>query len=206
MNNQNQGYPAGGQNPFAYQAPPPKKNTKVIIALIIVIVFLLGAVTGIIVWKLLSEQEEADDDKEQSPKRIAYVVKSKVTAANSASSSLYNAINTVLTEVDEEGYDTSAIEMISYSKDEKSVEITTSGKKTEIDEEDFYKSLKEYFNDVNEFDFKAACKNGICIAVASKQDSTYTGTKPTIVTKDNYEEYSDDLDKALEDTMEKWLG
>lgn len=206
MNNQNQGYPAGGQNPFAYQAPPPKKNTKVIIALIIVIVFLLGAVTGIIVWKLLSEQEEADDDKEQSPKRIAYVVKSKVTAANSASSSLYNAINTVLTELDEEGIDTRGIKEISYSKGDERVEIIPSDHSMDIDEEAFYKSLKEYFADVSKLDFKAACKNGICIAVASKQDSTYTGTKPTIVTKDNYEEYSDDLDKALEDTMEKWLG
>lgn len=200
MNNQNQGYPAGGQNPFAYQAPPPNKNKKVIILIVIAVVVAVAAVAGILIWKTLSEQ------KEDEARRARREVKSKVTSANSASSSLYNAINTVLTEVDEEGYDTSAIEMISYSKDEKSVEITTSGKKTEIDEEDFYKSLKEYFNDVNEFDFKAACDGGICIAVASKQNSKYTGTKPTLITKDNYKEYSDDLDKALEDAVEKAFG
>ena len=200
MNNQNQGYPAGGQNPFAYQAPPPNKNKKVIILIVIAVVVAVAAVAGILIWKTLSEQ------KEDEARRARREVKSKVTSANSASSSLYNAINTVLTEVDEEGYDTSAIEMISYSKDEKSVEITTSGKKTEIDEEDFYKSLKEYFNDVNEFDFKAACDGGICIAVASKQNSKYTGSKPVVVTKDNYKKYSDDLDKALEDAVEKAFG
>ena len=200
MNNQNQGYPAGGQNPFAYQAPPPNKNKKVIILIVIAVVVAVAAVAGILIWKTLSEQ------KEDEARRARREVKSKVTSANSASSSLYNAINTVLTEVDEEGYDTSAIEMISYSKDEKSVEITTSGKKTEIDEEDFYKSLKEYFNDVNEFDFKAACDGGICIAVASKPNSKYTGSKPVVVTKDNYKKYSDDLDKALEDAVEKAFG
>lgn len=197
MNNQNQGYPAGGQNPFAYQAPPPNKNKKIIVLIVIAVFVAIATVAGILIWKAVSEQ------KEDEARRARREVKSKVTSANSASSSLYSAINTVLTEVDEEGYDTSAIEMISYSKDEKSVEITTSGKKTEIDEEDFYKSLKEYFNDVNEFDFKAACDGGICIAVASKQNSKYTGSKPVVVTKDNYKKYSDDLDKALEDAIEK---
>lgn len=199
MNNQNQMY-SGGQNPFANQTPPPNKNKKVIILIIVAAVIAIAAVSGILIWKAVSEQEE-EDEREARP--IGYVVKSKVTAANSASASLYNAINTVLTEFDEEGYNIGVIETISYSKKEKSVKITTSGKKTEIGEGDFYKSLKEYFNDVDKLDFKAVCKRGTCIAVASKQDSTYTGSKPTVVTKDNYKEYSDDLDKALKDAVEK---
>lgn len=200
MNNQNQGYPAGGQNPFAYQTPSKNKNKKVIILIVIAVVVAIAAVSGILIWKAVSEQKEED------ARRARREVKSKVTAANSTSSSLYSAINTVLTEFDEEGYNIGVIETISYSKKEKSVEITTSGKKTEIDEGDFYKSLKEYFNDVNKYDFKAACEGGTCIAVASKQDSKYTGSKPVVVTKDNYKEYSDDLDKALEDAVEKAFG
>ncbi len=197
MNNQNQGYSAGVQNPFANQAPPPKNNKKVIILVIVAVVVAIAAVSGILIWKAVFEQ------KEDEARRARREVKSKVTSANSASSSLYNAINTVLTEMDEEGVNTVIIEELSYSAGEHCVEVETTGGSISVDGEEIYKSLKEYFNDVDKLDFKAACDRGICIAVASKQNSKYTGSKPVVVTKDNYKKYSDDLDKALEDAIEK---
>ncbi len=197
MNNQNQGYPAGVQNPFANQAPPPNKNKKVIILVIVAVVVAIAAVSGILIWKAVSEQ------KEDEARRARREVKSKVTSANSASASLFNAVNTVLVELDEEGANTYIIEELSYSAGEHCVEVETTGGSIGVDGEEIYKSLKEYFNDVDKLDFKAACDRGTCIAVASKQNSKYTGSKPVVVTKDNYKKYSDDLDKALEDAIEK---
>lgn len=197
MNNQNQGYPAGVQNPFANQAPPPNKNKKVIILVIVAVVVAIAAVSGILIWKAISEQ------KEDEARRARREVKSKVTSANSASSSLFNAVNTVLVELDEEGVNTYIIEELSYSAGEHCVEVETTGGSISVDGEEIYKSLKEYFNNVDKLDFKAACDRGTCIAVASKQNSKYTGSKPVVVTKDNYKKYSDDLDKALEDAIEK---
>ena len=142
------------------------------------------------------------------PALLGYVKKSKVTAANSSAASLYNAINTVLTELDEEGVDTGAITGLTYKKKANTVTVNKAAAagSTEAAPDsgsEVYKSLKEYFNDVDKLDFKAACDRGICIAVASKQNSKYTGSKPVVVTKDNYKKYSDDLDKALEDAIEK---
>ncbi len=123
------------------------------------------------------------------PALLGYVKKSKVTAANSSASSLYSAINTVLTELDEEGVDTGAFTEMSYSKGGTSVTLSTATKPT-VDGAEVYKSLKEYFNDVNKLDFKAALDGGTCVAVACKSDSTYTGSKPTVVTRKNYKDYS----------------
>ncbi|MBR3759874.1 MAG: prepilin-type N-terminal cleavage/methylation domain-containing protein [Ruminococcus sp.] len=135
------------------------------------------------------------------PALLGYVKKSKVTAANSSASSLYSAINTVLTELDEEGVDTGSYKSITYSKNGKSVTFNTTADPADststIDGAEVYKSLKEYFADVNKLDFKAALDGGTCIAVACKSDSTYTGSKPTVVTRKNYKTYKNDLDKAL---------
>ena len=134
------------------------KNTKkkgfTLIELIVVIA-IIGVLAAILV-----------------PAMLGYVKKSKITSANSSAASLYDAINTVLTELDEDG-----------------VEV--------------YKSIKEYFNEVKKVEFKSTIVGGTCAAVAVKQDSTYTGTKPTVVTKKNYKDYSNKIDKALEDATKK---
>ncbi len=143
------------------------------------------------------------------PALLGYVKKSKVTAANSSASSLYSAINTVLTELDEEGVDTGAYKTISYTKNGKTVTFSTTADPAAptIDGAEVYKSLKEYFADVNKLDFQAALDGGTCVAVACKSDSTYTGSKPTVVTRKNYKTYSgDNWTKALAAAKEKALA
>lgn len=132
------------------------------------------------------------------PAMLGYVKKSKVTAANSSAASLYDALNTVLTELDEEGVDTGDIKTVSGTKGGTvSVAVDLKGN-------DVGKMLKEYFNDYDKVDFEAACDGGVCIAVAAKADSTYTGSKPIVVTKKNYKDYSGaNWKKALDAAKKK---
>ncbi len=156
------------------------KNTKkkgfTLIELIVVIA-IIGVLAAILV-----------------PAMLGYVKKSKVTAANSSAASLYDAINTILTELDEEGVDTGSIKTMDYTKGGSTVTVAAIAG---VNGGEVYKGIKEYFNDVNKVDFKAKIDGGVCIAVAAKSDSTYTGTKPIVVTKKNYKDYSNDLAKAL---------
>lgn len=124
------------------------------------------------------------------PSMLGYVKKSKVSSANSAASNLYKGINTALTELDEEGVDIGAIKTISH--DRTSAGTLTVGAVTGVDEATFYKKIEKFFADVDKVSFEAACEGGACVALASAQDSTYTGTYPGgIVTSDNYEDYQD---------------
>ncbi|MDY4412825.1 MAG: type II secretion system protein, partial [Ruminococcus sp.] len=124
------------------------------------------------------------------PSMLGYVKKSKVSSANSAAANIYKAINTALTELDEEGADTGAISEISYlggsSLSTSEGEVAGAGTNAKL-----LTKITNYFNDLEKVNFRAACDGGACYALASCQDSTYTGTYPGgVVTVDNYESYS----------------
>lgn len=137
-----------------------------------------------------------DSDKESN----RYEIKSMIAGANSSAASLYDSINSVLTELDEYGVETGSIKSIIYNKGDATVTVLTG---RVVDDTKIYSGIEKYFNEVNKLDFVASCDRGVCIAVACKEDSTYTGSKPNVVTVDNYKEYSDDLEKALADAVNK---
>lgn len=222
MNNQNyqnyqnnQNYPNQGQNfqqpvyQNAWQGQPqPPKKKKWLVPVIIAVIVAVLAVAGVIIWKVVSEDEDSGGgNKDRKPySGSSYVVKSKLTAANSAATSLSRSIDTVMTELDEEGIDALQIEYISYSKGDDSVEVT--GKLRGVDEEELYQRIREYFNDVEKLDFVAKIEAGICIAAISTSDDLYWGTYPTTLTLEDYreadsaltlEEVMDELEDKLED-------
>lgn len=126
------------------------------------------------------------------PSMLGYVKKSKVSSANSAAANLYKGINTALTEMDEEGYDTGSIATIHGVAGA----VTTNA--NAWDNTTFQKKIVKFFSDLDKLDFEAECEGGACIALACKQDSTYTGTYPGgIITSDNYTSYSNKLADAL---------
>lgn len=121
------------------------------------------------------------------PSMLGYVKKSKVSSANSAAANIYKAINTALTELDEEGANTGAIKFITYGGGALSTSDNAAGDGTDAK---LLTKITNYFNDLKKVNFKAACDGGACYALASCQDSTYTGTYPGgIITVDNYESY-----------------
>ncbi|MGN1036412.1 MAG: type IV pilin protein [Ruminococcus sp.] len=132
------------------------------------------------------------------PSMLGYVKKSKVSSANSAAANLYKGINTALTEMDEEGYDTGSRTEIHGAAGTVTTNAETWNDST------FETKIVKFFSDLDKLDFEASCEGGACIAVACKQDSTYTGTYPGgIITSDNYTSYSNDLDKALAAAVKK---
>lgn len=147
------------------------------------------------------------------PTMLGYVRKSKLSSANSTASSVYKAINSALTELDEEGIDVGGAYMLTYSKSSgswgeglpegdgaKEVAMTKAENKTK-----FTTKVANFFADIDKVsDVKAQMCGGSCIAVGIASDSTYTGTYPAgVVTSDNYSDYSGNAEKALKDAVEK---
>ena len=147
--------------------------------------------------------EEEKEDKGDS----RYAVKSKITSENSSAAALCNAVNAAIIEMDDEGIDTKYFISVSYNKGDDSVSLELDGKSSgEGEEKMMYEKISDYFNDVEKLDFEAKFYSGTCVAVACKENDTYTGSKPVVVTIDNYKDYSDDLEKALEDAVKKANG
>lgn len=129
------------------------------------------------------------------PTMLGYVRKSKLSSANSTASSVYKAINSALTELDEEGIDIGGDLYIKYASGAWASTGTPStdtlkgnmgsGKK-------FDTKVKNFFQDIDKAKggVQASVMNGSCVAVAVASDSTYTGTYPAgVVTSDNYNTY-----------------
>ena len=138
------------------------------------------------------------------PTMLGYVRKSKLSSANTTASSVYKAINSALTELDEEGIDIGEDLYIKCSNGTWSTADTTKlsgnlgGK--------FDTKVANFFADITKVKegIEAVTANGGCVAVAIASDSTYTGTYPSgVVTSDNYTTYkgSSNLQTALKQAV-----
>lgn len=188
-------------NPFQMQNPQPaKKKSKAVIIVIIAVLIAIIAAAGIVIVKILSENAEESERDRKPYSGGSYAVKSKKAAADSKALFIYDAVNTVLAELDEEGVDTNKIEYMSYSKGDDFIDV--SGRLRGIDGEKVYKMVREYLNDVEKVDFVAKINKGMCFAVISTSDEEYWGTKPRFMTYDDYKK-ADSL-FTLEEIMEKF--
>lgn len=145
------------------------------------------------------------------PTMLGYVRKSKLSSANSTASSVYKAINSALTELDEEGIDVGGTYLLTYDASTnkwsstggvaggeggtKTVEMSSDANKTK-----FTTKVSNFFADIDKV--KQGCQaqmsGGACIACAIASDSTYTGTYPAgVITSDNYATYSGKVGDAL---------
>ena len=132
------------------------------------------------------------------PSMLGYVRKSKISSANSTASSIYKAINSALTELDEEGVDIAVTNTLTIAANSHTCTLTadTLASKTS----DLGSKIQKFFNDIDRVKgtTKAYLEGGTCVALAVGTDSTYTGTYPTgIVTSDNYDDYSADAGVIL---------
>lgn len=137
------------------------------------------------------------------PTMLGYVRKSKLSSANSTASSVYKAINSALTELDEEGIDVGADLYLKYNASTN----TWSAGSNDLDsvkDSKFKTKVANFFADITKVKqgCGAAISNGGCVAVAVCSDSTYTGTYPSgVVTSDNYTEYKNSYVNALKDAI-----
>lgn len=129
------------------------------------------------------------------PTMLGYVRKSKISSINTAASNVYKAINSALTELDEEGIDISGCLILNYDGTAWSTDETgddTLEGNLGADSK-FDKKVENFFASISKVKSGAArVDGGACVAVAVAQDKTYTGTYPTgVVTNETYETYKD---------------
>ncbi|MDE6788953.1 MAG: prepilin-type N-terminal cleavage/methylation domain-containing protein [Ruminococcus sp.] len=148
------------------------------------------------------------------PTMLGYVKKSKISSANSAAASVYKAINSALTELDEEGIDVGGLWILTWDGHKWGTTADTvtlsTGDVGNLGHEDqlgtdkkFDRKVSNFFEDISKVRAgQAAIKGGSCVALAIATDTTYTGTYPAgIVTTDSYELYEDNTKTALQDAI-----
>lgn len=148
------------------------------------------------------------------PTMLGYVRKSKLSSANTTASSVYKAINSALTELDEEGIDVGGSYLLTYDKSTNSwgstgtpagSGSTGAAMSTNANKQKFTTKVANFFADIDKVnEVKAQMAGGSCIAVGVAADSTYAGTYPAgVITSDNYDDYSGNAEKALEGAITK---
>lgn len=137
------------------------------------------------------------------PSMLGYVKKSKVSSANSAAASIYKGINSALTELDEEGIDVGGLYILKWDGTKWGADATPEMKGVVGTGLSFDKKVKNFFDDITKIkEAQCAIKGGTCVAIATRQDSTYTGTFPGgVVTTDTYAEYSNKVGNALKNAI-----
>lgn len=126
------------------------------------------------------------------PTMLGYVKKSKISSANTTASSVYKAINSALTELDEEGVDVGGLWIVKWDGS-KWAASTANDISTNVGTgKRFDSKVANFFADITKVqNVTAALSGGGCVALACNSDSTYTGTYPGgVVTGDTYAAYS----------------
>lgn len=131
------------------------------------------------------------------PSMLGYVRKSKISSANSTASSIYKAINSALTELDEEGIDVGATQVLKKTGAAAAWSTASSGvpggSRFDTKVANFFKDIKKVSGEID-----AKIEDGSCVAVAVCTNSTYTGTYPSgVVTTDTYTSYKNAPSLAL---------
>lgn len=137
------------------------------------------------------------------PSMLGYIKKSKITSANSTSSTLSKALNSALTELETDCEPIEGTYMVKMVKSNGDTTFSTEPAGA-IDDEvlaKFYKKTKIYFNKLDDCSFYGYIDKCECWSVACAIDSTYLGSFPAIVTADNYEKYT--IQTACENAYKK---
>lgn len=149
------------------------------------------------------------------PTMLGYIKKSKISSANASASLMYKAINSVLLELDSDGYDIGGSYMVSWSDSTKKWTATGAKQSFEddvIDTGKFEKRVRNFFESIDKVKkCEVAMCEGVCAAVSIARDSTYVGTYPAgVITTENYTSYvpttATALNSALADAMIIYFG
>ncbi len=120
------------------------------------------------------------------PTMLGYVRKSKLSSANTTASSVYKAINSALTELDEEGVDVGGLYLLKWN----GTQWSTTSLSTELGtDKKFDKKVANFFADIDKVKcVEAQLSGGNCLTVGCATDSTYSGTYPSgVITSENYD-------------------
>lgn len=141
------------------------------------------------------------------PSMLGYVKKSKIQSANTTASSIYKAVNSAITEFDEEDM-TTATGDLAVSTSAKTIATTgttgttaTTGVATGAE---LYEAVEAYFGDIKKCDGAKVhvTTDGQCVAVAVKSGK-YFGAYPSgVVTPKKWDKFTD-ADKTVDAILGK---
>ena len=124
------------------------------------------------------------------PTMLGYVQKSKLSSVNSSASTCYKALNTSLTEMQEESDNITGSYTMKYSHGDTKFVIADGTTPASFDGEKFFSLVKNYFSDIKKCTIYAKIDNDDCKAVALASNKRFTGSYPIVVKADNYKFYT----------------
>lgn len=129
------------------------------------------------------------------PAMLGYVKKSKISAAESACSSIAKGIDSAITEMVGAGYLQPVDGWITSTAGSSAFSANLGT--LNLKDPDFYSSVKEYFKDLDDVaECAAYVYKGTCVGVCATVDNAYWGTFPTgYITSKNHDDY-DSLTEA----------
>lgn len=144
------------------QAPKKKSGVGVVILIIAIILIVFVLIVGGILAAILV------------PAMLGYTKKSKFASINSTSSSIYKAANSILVEMDEDGYKLEGYYIIS-SDTSYNYNVPSS-----FDTDVFYDGIDVFFEDADNYKWFIVVENGYASYAAASEgwNARYTGSYP----------------------------